>query len=400
MKSRGSIKLAIVISHPIQYWVPVYRALDAFVDLEVKVFFVAENGAHGYFDAEFQRQIKWDIPLTDGYPHEFLERGKILGSYDFSSVDSPRINRKLDEFEPDYVWLHGYAQRINWRVWWRKISPFTRSIRLIYTSDSNTQDPRNWLRSIGKISLVKLFFAGVDHFISCGPNNRRYLEIFGAESECITESTLPVDTARFQAQLDATAQLLFAKQLGIKSEQTVLLYAGKLAKHKRPQDAIELIADLRSAGHDVLLLMIGSGALCDDLKNRVKELDIEDAIIFIGFVNQSQLPNYLGLSDILIFPSSREPYGLIASEVLSFGLAIVAAHNIGAVGASIVDGGNALLYPCGDIAALSTQVRRLLDDPSLLKRFGGFSRKIAKNHDKQVLADAIYSICKRENIKN
>jgi len=65
-------KLAVVISHPIQYWVPVYRALAELSNIDIKVFYVAENGAYEYYDTEFAQTIKWDIPLTEGYDYEFL----------------------------------------------------------------------------------------------------------------------------------------------------------------------------------------------------------------------------------------------------------------------------------------------------------------------------------------
>ena len=71
------VSIAIVISHPIQYWVPVYRELTKNEKLRVKVYFVAENGAQEYWDPQFNRPVKWDVPLTQGYEHQFLIPGNI-----------------------------------------------------------------------------------------------------------------------------------------------------------------------------------------------------------------------------------------------------------------------------------------------------------------------------------
>ena len=65
-------KLAIIVSHPIQYYAPLYRRLAAREDIRLKVFFTWHAGQTSHRDHGFERQVQWDIPVTDGYDYELV----------------------------------------------------------------------------------------------------------------------------------------------------------------------------------------------------------------------------------------------------------------------------------------------------------------------------------------
>ena len=140
------------------------------------------------------------------------------------------------------------------------------------------------------------------------------------------------------------------------------------------------------------MLVIGSGNIDSELKGLTSRLGLEQQVKFLGFVNQAGLPIYFKLADMFVFPSSKEPYGLVASEVLPFGLPIVAANNIGAVGASIKEGENALLYYCGDVNGLTEQVSKLLDNKELRSQMAEASKALAEQFDSSVLAKRIIEV--------
>ena len=64
------LRLAIIVSHPIQYYVPLYRRLAKRKDVEIKVFFTWHGADKPMLDQGFKREVAWDIPLTEGYPFE------------------------------------------------------------------------------------------------------------------------------------------------------------------------------------------------------------------------------------------------------------------------------------------------------------------------------------------
>ena len=66
------LRLAYFVSHPIQYQAPLLRLIAADMDIDMKVFFYSDFSLKPYKDEGFGRLIEWDIPLTDGYNHHFL----------------------------------------------------------------------------------------------------------------------------------------------------------------------------------------------------------------------------------------------------------------------------------------------------------------------------------------
>ncbi|UBF27977.1 hypothetical protein K9N68_08805 [Kovacikia minuta CCNUW1] len=65
-------KLAIVTSHPIQYYAPWFRFISDTTEIETKVFYLWDFGITQKVDAGFKQALQWDIPLLDGYDYEFV----------------------------------------------------------------------------------------------------------------------------------------------------------------------------------------------------------------------------------------------------------------------------------------------------------------------------------------
>jgi hypothetical protein len=61
-------RLAIITTHPIQYYAPVFSRLSMQEGMEIKVFYTWEKEA-AKFDRDFGKDVEWDIPLLDGYPY-------------------------------------------------------------------------------------------------------------------------------------------------------------------------------------------------------------------------------------------------------------------------------------------------------------------------------------------
>lgn len=386
-------RLAIVISHPIQHFAPLYTQLAKSDQLEIKVFFIAENGLRPYHDQEFGAQVKWDVPLTEGYSHEFVEPGKILDNFSFLNVDSSRLVSRVEQFGPDLIWLHGYAQRANWRV--LRARPNGASI--IYSSDSNLADHRSWLRTALKRRVIKWFFKRCEFYLSISPSNRKYLLHYGAEQEKIVDTTFPIDIARLKQQkqnLSDADSVALKQSLKIPDDALVMLYVGKLIPHKRPQDLIEALArdDLKTK---LCAVVVGSGSMQIELELLAEQKGVSERCRFIGFVNQSEMVNYFSIADLFVFPSEREPYGAIAAETLPFGIPMIVAQGIGAIGVSVIEGENALLYPTANIDALTEAISRVASDQQLRARFSRVSMQLADRHDKSQMARDIIQLCQR-----
>src|SRR5262245_42872145 len=96
-----TLRLAVIISHPIQHFAPWHREVARLKEIELQVYFCCDWGLAEYTDPEFQTTFQWDIPLLEGYAHEMLSisrRPKRLG---FWEVDNPEVGKALDRFDPD-----------------------------------------------------------------------------------------------------------------------------------------------------------------------------------------------------------------------------------------------------------------------------------------------------------
>ena len=372
-------RLAVVVSHPTQHFVPLYVELAKQQNIKLKVFFIAENGVQLSRDIQFGVDVKWDVPMTQGYPHEFVEPGKLLDAFTFKSVDSPFLIAKLKEFKADWLWLHGYAQRANWRALLNK-SPST---QVMYTSDSNAASTVPFFKQAIKSLVIRFFFRRVDAFFSIGPANHDYLLRYGAAREKIYNTFFPVDIERLSAQREALQPddvKAIRSSLNIDPNAHVLLVVGKLIERKRCHDAVMALSKLSNV--NTHLVLVGSGDCEADLLKLAREHRLQNRVHIAGFVNQQRLPLYFALADVLLFPSVREPYGAVVAESLPFGLPIVIAKGIGAVGVSAIEGKNADVFTPENVAELANVIDALLSDEVRMKNYANYALSIAPLHDK------------------
>jgi hypothetical protein len=95
------MKLAIVITHPIQYYAPLFKLLAARGNIDCKIFYTWERGAEK-FDVGFGKSFDWDIPLLEGYNYTFVSNDGNMKK-GFWDVKNPRLNKEIQSWKPDAV---------------------------------------------------------------------------------------------------------------------------------------------------------------------------------------------------------------------------------------------------------------------------------------------------------
>lgn len=378
-------RLAVVISHPIQHFAPLFRALTKRPEIELRVFYCCDWGVQAYEDKDFGATIQWNIPLLQGYDSEFLpirRRPRKLGFFD---IDNPAVNARLSEFGPDAVWVHGYGHRTSWRVLrWAQ-----RRARVLYFGDSELLSRRGRLATIIKRLLLPRFFRRCDGFLTIGDHNEAYYRLYGVPPERMHRAAFPVDIDRFQstvAQAGAESRKAWRVKLGLRDDAIVLLFVGKMIPIKRPLDVIEAIRLLQPRIPNVQALMVGSGPLEAACRDRVRQLGLENAVRFAGFVNQHEIPLVLACGDILAMCSEKDPHPLAVTECMAVGNAIIASDRVGCVGPtdSARENVNTLVYPCGDVIALADCVSALALQPERLQALRAASLALSWTQDVSV----------------
>ena len=220
-------RLAIVVSHPIQYYAPWFRHLAARPGLEVRVFYLSDHGVRLARDEQFGAAFAWDTDLLSGYAHEFVPNTAARPSVNaFSGLRNPGLRAALRAFDPAAVLLFGYAFRTHLGLLLRPPAP------ILFRGDSHLlgapapRGPKRW--------LLRLIYSRVAAFLPVGRANAAYFRHFGAPEKKLFPAPHCVDAAHFSPTprrlADAAAQ---RAALGIPADAPVALFAGKLIAKKR-----------------------------------------------------------------------------------------------------------------------------------------------------------------------
>ena len=145
---------------------------------------------------------------------------------------------------------------------------------------------------------------------------------------------------------------------------------GRLSPRKGPHLALETVGQLRAADYDVELELAGSTFpgyewYEAELRERADRPDLRGAVEFSGYT--APVWPVLQRADIVLAPSTQEPFGNVVVEAQMSRRPVVAAASHGHL-ESIADGQTGLLVPAGDPEAMAEAVKRLIADPELADR--------------------------------
>lgn len=376
MSRERKLRLAYLVSHPIQYQAPLLRRLALEPDIALKVFFCSDYSTKEYVDEDFGIPVKWDTPLLEGYDYEFLPVIRRSTRLSFWGHINSDIYTSLRNGRFDVVWLHGY-----WSVdcLLTMVAAKLLGIPLLVRAESTLiSRPRSKLKRAAK----RVFFSIAKHFIDgvlpIGIRNRDYwAHYLGPDFPSFTVP-YAVDNAYFQRVI-ATARASreqFRQQLGLEPSYPVILYASKLTCHKRCIDLIDAYIGMRPIvdRKKPYLLIVGDGRERDYCEARVRAAR-ESRVLFLGFQNQSQLPRFYDLCDVFVLPSVYDTFGLTVNEAMNANKPIVVSDEVGCQPDLVHDGANGRVYPAGDVAALRNILESVLTNPEDLHAMGYRSLK-------------------------
>ena len=366
------VRLAYLVSHPIQYQAPLLRRIAQEPDIDLTVFFGSDFSARGYRDKGFGVAVQWDVPLLDGYRHEFLPKLRDDGDVGVTSPLNRGILRRLRAGAFDALWVHGYAS-VN--AIHGMLAAKLLGIPVLLRAES-------WLRDRGrsgaKLAVKGIFFEGLKSLVSgvlpIGTVNAEYWRhYFGDE---VPQFVLPyaVDNEYFarRAREAEPERPRLQEELGLDPARPVILFASKLQTRKHCDHLVEAYARLATTpGVEPLpyLVIVGDGEERAALEQQAAATGLA-SIRFCGFRNQSELPGFFDLATVFVLPSRHEPWGLIVNEVMNAGRPVIVSDDVGCGPDLIVDGVNGCIYPTGDVAALAEALRRVLGVPGRAEAMG------------------------------
>jgi glycosyltransferase involved in cell wall biosynthesis len=375
MTASPSVRLAYLVSHPIQYQAPLLRLIAAEPGISLKVFFRSAMGVKQYVDRGFGQSIAWDVPLLDGYQHEFLPAlGDPLRVTPLLRPLNYGLARRLAEGRFDILWVHGYA-----RVFHQAAMLFAkrRGLKILLRDEPTAiSKPRSPLKRFVKRGMFAGLSRLVDGVLAIGQLNRRYWIEQGVDPAKIYSMPYAVDNARFRAGAERAAvnRAAFLAALGLPAERPRIVFSGKLTPIKAPDVLLEAFARIDQPSAS--LCFVGDGPLRGRLEARARELGLGDRVVFAGFRNQRELPAFYDAADVFVLPSRQEPWGLVVNEAMNAGRAIVASDKVGAAADLVRPGENGAIFAVDDVGALARALKDCLASPERSATMGRRSLEI------------------------
>src|SRR3954471_24324980 len=97
-------RLAIVLSHPTQYYSPWFRWIRAHTTLDFRVFYLWDFGVTEQHDRQFGAAFQWDVDLLSGYEHEFVPNvARDPGTHHFGGLRTPPLTARLATWRPTAI---------------------------------------------------------------------------------------------------------------------------------------------------------------------------------------------------------------------------------------------------------------------------------------------------------
>jgi len=224
----------------------------------------------------------------------------------------------------------------------------------------------SWMnRQPFKDHLKSLLFARADAVFTTGKDGGKFAERFDADKNQIYH--LPYfnqfnffNAARAGAQRDRT---WLRNELGLAG--VTFLYVGRLWKGKGVHHLLDAFKGLQqSCAEPVSLMIVGDGEEDRALRERCRNESIAH-VVFTGFKQRGELPNYYAASDVFVFPTLGDPYGLVLDEAMASGLPVITTDAVGELCDRVEDGITGIVVKAADGSALRDKMRLLALHPQL-----------------------------------
>ena len=347
------LRVAILPPAPAAYREPLFEALAARPDLELRVIYQSSapaswEGAPGFFPTEHR------------YPAEHLPARQRARPGRSPIVIPSGVEAALRRFDPDCVIAVEYGVASLRALAWSRLH---RRGFVIFSDCTPLIDP---LLSPAQLALHRRLARHADRMIVVSTAGRRRLEAFGVAPQRISLAPQQGDLAPIRAAVAAAGRR--------PDGPLVLAGAGRLVPDKNFGALIRAAARVDPGGDRLRLRIAGTGFEEGPLRRLADECGVR--VEFAGAVPPAAIPGFYASADAFALVSTFEPFGVVVREAVAAGLPIICSRLAGAAGDIAVEGENAILIDPADVEQIAAAITRLIEEPALRAALAAGSRRL------------------------
>ena len=382
--------MLFILSHPIQYISPLLKHLAS--KTEIEVCYYSDISVKGGLDKGFGKEIKWDVPLLEGYRFVFVKNWRKNQSMDtrFLNAFNPGIIGELRKSKSKIVVINSWAYATDWlvlifaplfgkKIWLRTENPINKEL-----------NKSTFIRFFKKILLKHILFRFViDKFLFIGTRNKKFYEYYGVTDEsrfvftpyCVDNNSMNTKYLELKQEKDK-----IRKKLGIPSDKKIILFTGKYIIQKQPLDLLKAFQLLPN--DEFALIMVGEGELRSPMQQFIETHKLS-GVMLTGFVNQSEIWEYYIAADVFVMCSNSETWGLSVNEAMNFHLPVVVSEASGCSADLVKSGKNGFVFKEGNIEELAATIKKATDNKDINSEMGEASASIIQDYTIDIVSNNI-----------
>lgn len=361
------MKTLLITNIPNPYRIPLFNRLATALAIkghEFKVLF----GAETYTGRDHKNDYS-----TINFDYSFLKHksGLIKKLVKPSMQTYSGLSTRVRKIKPDKVIVIGYSLATI-KLW---LLSFFMTFELIIWGGTIPTSPE--ARSKKRSFIRKILISRASRFLAYGTEAARYFQSLGCKRDKIFIAYNTVDVDFFSA---------IAKEQKPESDTLFhLTYLGYLIRRKGVNRLIEVIEQLSKKRTDFVLDILGSGDEQAGLEKAVAQKGLSEHVVFHGFKQKNELPPYLLESDLFLFQTTFDIWGLVLNEAMAAGICCLSSPNAGATVDLIEDGKSGYVVDFENIEKTVALIHKLLENKDQREALGRCaSERITRNFNLNV----------------
>lgn len=347
--------LGIVQARPTQFDGPLFRSLTQSGNLQLKVYFTANDDKAITIDPELGIAPGWNENITSGYVHVFRSKG-LGGTLSFL--------QRIVGGKHDLVVVSGYTR---WVIVLVACCLKICGVPVGMRSDSVLLSRRldRIKERLKRAILPKVFSWLFRTGHPTGTLARAYLLYYGFKESSLFLFPYNVDGDYLHRQSLCIGEIeKIRTRYDIAADAFVVLGVLKLISREDPVTLVRGFLRMAERHPHAILLLVGDGELRGTIEDLIRENGL-GRIRLEGYVPYAELGYYFGLASVFVHPAISEPWGVSVNEALACGCPAIAADTVGAAADLVVPGVTGFCFRAGDPEALAQRLEAIIKDDSL-----------------------------------